>query len=210
MPKVTDEHLEAKREVILHAAIACFARDGFHKTKMSDIAEMAGVSDGLAYRYFSGKEEIIQAAVQMATGMRDPVDPETLDHEDVDSMIELIYRSGFQRFDLPDRRTTVGVRMRSWSEGLENDEVREQVVSRWHKYGPVDAEVWSRAQASGRVDGDLDPEAITQVMMAIHDGLDLRWALDPTFDIEGCREVVIALIKGQFRTEGASDREEEK
>lgn len=202
MPKVTEEHLEAKREVILHAAIACFARDGFHKTKMSDIAEMAGVSDGLAYRYFSGKDEIIQEAVQMATGSRDPVDPETLDHEDVDSMIDLVYRSGFQRFGLPDRKTTVGVRMRSWSESLENEEVRDQVVGRWRKYEPVDRDVWTRAQAKGWVAKDLDPGAITQVMMAIHDGLDLRWALDPTIDIEGCRDVLIAMVKGHFRTDG--------
>lgn len=202
MPKVTEEHLEAKREVILHAAIACFARDGFHRTKMSDIAEMAGVSDGLAYRYFSGKDEIIQEAVQMATGSTERIDVESLDDEDIDSMIDLVYRAGFLRFDMSGRKTTVGLRMRSWSEALENEEVRDQVVGRWRKYQPVDEEVWSKAQADGWVSDGLDPKAITEVMMAIHDGMDLRWALDPTLDVEGCRDVVIALLKGQFRIDG--------
>jgi AcrR family transcriptional regulator len=198
MPKVTDEHLEAKREIILHAAIACFARDGFHKTKMTDIAEMAGVSDGLAYRYFSGKEEIIQEAIQLVTGRTDPLDLESFDDEDVSSMIDLIVGSEFQRFDLPGRMTTVGLRIQSWSEALENEEVRDQVVGRWDRYQPVTSRMWSKAQSQGLVSQDLDAVAVDQVFMAIHDGLDVRWALDPKVDIDACREVVLALMKGRF------------
>lgn len=199
MPRVPDEHLEAKRKIILHAAIACFARDGFHKTKMSDIAEMAGVSDGLAYRYFSGKEEIIREAVQMATGPGESLD---LEDEDVDSMIDLVSGIGFQRFDMAGRKTTVGLRMRSWSEALEDEAVREQVIARWNKHVPVDEKVWSRAQAEGLVSDDLDPKAIALVMMALHDGLDLLWALHPRVDIEGCRDVVVAMVRGDFRVDG--------
>lgn len=198
MPKVTDEHLEAKREIILHAAIACFARDGFHKTKMTDIAEMAGVSDGLAYRYFSGKEEIIQEAIQLVTGTTEPFDLESLDEDDVGAMIDLTVGSEFQRFDLPGRKTTVGLRIQSWSEALENEEVRDQVVSRWDRYQPVTMQMWTKAQSQGLVSQDLDPEAVDQVFMAIHDGLDVRWALDQDFDVNACRDVVLALMKGRF------------
>lgn len=198
MPKVSEEHLEAKREIILHAAIACFARDGFHKTKMSDIAEMAGVSDGLAYRYFSGKEEIVQEAIQLVTGNSDPFDLEALDEDDIAAMIDLTVGSEFQRFDLPGRKTTVGLRMQSWTEALENDEVREQVVGRWDRYQPVTTEMWSRAQDQGLVSEDLDPIAVDHVFMAIHDGLDVRWAFDPEIDVEACRAVVLALMKGRF------------
>jgi len=198
MPKVTDEHLEAKREIILHAAIACFARDGFHKTKMSDIAEMAGVSDGLAYRYFSGKEEIIQEAIQLVTGTTETFDLESLDEDDVGAMIDLTVGSEFQRFDLPGRKTNVGLRMQSWSEALENEEVRDQVVSRWDKYQPVTVQMWTKAQSQGLVPRDLDPEAVDQVFMAIHDGLDVRWALDQDIDVSAWRDVVLALMKGRF------------
>jgi AcrR family transcriptional regulator len=200
MPKVTEKHREAKREIILHAAIACFARDGFHKTKMSDIADMAGVSDGLAYRYFSGKEEIIQEAVQLVTGSREPVDLETLDDDDVQAMIDLVHRSEFQRFALPERKTTVGLRMQSWSEALENEEVRDQVVGRWARYEPVTVQMWSKARSTGLISEAVDPEAVSQVMMAIHDGLDLRWALDKDIDVEAWGEVVRALLNGQFWT----------
>ncbi len=37
MPKVTDAHLEARRQQILDAASACFARQGFHQTSIQDL-----------------------------------------------------------------------------------------------------------------------------------------------------------------------------
>ena len=37
MPKVTEAHLEARREQILDAAAECFARKGFHRSTMHDI-----------------------------------------------------------------------------------------------------------------------------------------------------------------------------
>jgi AcrR family transcriptional regulator len=197
MPRVSEKHLEAKREIILYAALACFARDGFHKTRMSDIAEMAGVSDGLAYRYFSSKDEIIQEAVQLVTGSGAPVDLDTLDGE-IDATIDMVYGAAVQRFTMPGRETTVGLRMRSWSEALENDEVRAQVLARWAKYTPVEEEIWSRARNQGRLAEELDPQAVALVMQAIHDGLDLRWALDPSIDVEACYDVVLAMVRGRF------------
>jgi AcrR family transcriptional regulator len=204
MPKVSEEHLEAKREIILHAALACFARDGFHKTKMSDIADMAGVSDGLAYRYFSSKDEIIQEAVQLVTRSGEPVDLDTLDG-DIDATLDMVYGAAVQRFSMPGRETTVGLRMRSWSEALENDEVREQVLARWAKYMPVEEQIWSRARNQGRLAEELDPQAVARVMQAIHDGLDLRWALDPSIDVAACYDVVLAMIQGRFNPDEEDD-----
>ena len=48
-----------KRRVILDAAIRVFARQGFHSTRVSDIADEAGVAYGLVYHYFNSKEEIL-------------------------------------------------------------------------------------------------------------------------------------------------------
>jgi TetR/AcrR family fatty acid metabolism transcriptional regulator len=48
-----------KRRNILDAAIRVFARQGFHSTRVSDIADEAGVAYGLVYHYFESKEEVL-------------------------------------------------------------------------------------------------------------------------------------------------------
>jgi TetR/AcrR family transcriptional regulator, transcriptional repressor of aconitase len=61
VPKVSEEHLDARRRQIVDAAIVCFARDGFHRATMQDICREARLSPGAIYRYFSGKDEIVEA-----------------------------------------------------------------------------------------------------------------------------------------------------
>jgi TetR/AcrR family transcriptional regulator, fatty acid metabolism regulator protein len=51
---------EEKRRVILDAAVRVFARNGFHGSRVGDIAEEAGVAHGLLYHYFSSKDEVLQ------------------------------------------------------------------------------------------------------------------------------------------------------
>ena len=46
---------------ILDAAVACFAKRGFHQASMHDISAEAGISVGLIYRYFQNKEAVIAA-----------------------------------------------------------------------------------------------------------------------------------------------------
>ena len=48
-----------KRSAILEATLDLISERGFHNTPMSLIAKTAGVSTGIVYHYFSGKEELI-------------------------------------------------------------------------------------------------------------------------------------------------------
>jgi TetR/AcrR family fatty acid metabolism transcriptional regulator len=48
-----------KRRVILDAAIHVFAREGFHRCRVSDIAKEANVAYGLVYHYFRSKDEVL-------------------------------------------------------------------------------------------------------------------------------------------------------
>ena len=63
MPKVTEEHVEARRRQILSAALRCFAREGFHRATMQDIFREADLSPGAVYSYFNGKDELMMAIV---------------------------------------------------------------------------------------------------------------------------------------------------
>ena len=53
-----------KRERILSAALELFAERGFHGTAVPLVAEKAGVGAGTIYRYFDGKEALVNAIYQ--------------------------------------------------------------------------------------------------------------------------------------------------
>jgi AcrR family transcriptional regulator len=60
----TESRTHAQRERILSAAQACFVKYGFHAASMATIAETAGMSPGLIYRYFENKNAIILAIIE--------------------------------------------------------------------------------------------------------------------------------------------------
>lgn len=59
-----EARIEAQRERILSASQESFIEHGFHAASMASIAEKAGMSAGLIYRYFANKNAIILAIVQ--------------------------------------------------------------------------------------------------------------------------------------------------
>ena len=55
---------ERTRRRILQAAASCFAAKGFSRTTVEEIAATAGVSKGLVYHHFRGKELILEALLE--------------------------------------------------------------------------------------------------------------------------------------------------
>lgn len=58
------ERIQAQKERILAAAQSCFVESGFHAASMATIAETAGMSPGLIYRYFENKNVIILEIIE--------------------------------------------------------------------------------------------------------------------------------------------------
>jgi TetR/AcrR family transcriptional regulator, fatty acid metabolism regulator protein len=59
LSKLSTEQKEDKRGQILRAAVTVFARKGFHHSRISEIAEEAGVASGTIYLYFRNKDDIL-------------------------------------------------------------------------------------------------------------------------------------------------------
>ncbi|HEY7022744.1 MAG TPA: TetR/AcrR family transcriptional regulator [Ktedonobacterales bacterium] len=55
---------EERQKQILDAAITEFARNGFHATRMEDIARASGLSKGAVYLYYKSKDAIIAALLR--------------------------------------------------------------------------------------------------------------------------------------------------
>ncbi len=62
-PSSRQSHSQQKRERILDAARSCFGARGFAGATVEAIASGAGVSNGLLYQFFRGKEELFQVVV---------------------------------------------------------------------------------------------------------------------------------------------------
>src|ERR671935_2880554 len=60
---------EGRRRQILDAAVRAFAQKGYHASRVSDIAEEAGVAYGLVYHYFESKEAVLEAIFRDTWGM---------------------------------------------------------------------------------------------------------------------------------------------
>jgi len=104
-PKVTEAHLESRREQILDAAFTCFAHRGFHTTTMHEICAEAGLSAGAIYSYFSSKNEIIGATVLRCLQVSGPMVEETLERDDTLAVIGALADIGFDQFRQADAAT---------------------------------------------------------------------------------------------------------
>jgi AcrR family transcriptional regulator len=61
VPKIAESARTARREQIIAAGLACFARTGYYATTMADVAAEAQLSKGTPYLYFESKAALFLA-----------------------------------------------------------------------------------------------------------------------------------------------------
>ena len=66
--KKRQRNKDPKRDSILSAAVQAFMQEGYDKTSMDKIAEVAGASKRTVYNHFTSKEELFQAVVEKFLG----------------------------------------------------------------------------------------------------------------------------------------------
>lgn len=63
--KRREEVKQFRRRQIMDASLRLFDEKGFRETTIKDIAEAAGISSGLIYRYFKSKDEILESYAEL-------------------------------------------------------------------------------------------------------------------------------------------------
>jgi AcrR family transcriptional regulator len=173
MPKVSEAHLAARRRQILDAAARCFAREGFHRTSMQDIVRESGISAGLVYRYFTGKDDVIAAIV-------------TEWHDQRESIQNVAGYLGYLRsVGEADQASRLRLGVQVWAEALRNPAIL--ALSRRNVDDP-------RAAAANLLSDVADPDAMARVLIAIYQGLVLQTAWDETVDNEAFVRAVGLLL----------------
>ena len=167
---------QEQRTNILNAAKEVFAQKGSAAT-MVDIADKAGVSQGLAYRYFSSKEEIFSILFR-----------ETIEStKEYDQIIKQLPGTSSERLEkivtrlLEMRKERPGYyqlvyQMLSTAETPK--EFREAATRRGIVLRKEMRKLLIEGQKAGKIAND-DPDQLLEAIMGVIDGLWRRIAYDP-------------------------------
>lgn len=196
--KATTDRLESRREQLLQAAIACFARDGFHQTTMADIASEAGITAAAIYRYFPSKEDIVDASARARRQDRAARFLPAQQTDDAAQALEEVLTAYWERLVQPDDSILLDVQL--LSEALRSPRVRASVLTSWDDVTRRLEEIIQRGQADGKIDPDLEPNATARLFVAAFIGTLIQKALDP--DVDVLRSA--AVLKSLYRNRGAS------
>ncbi len=193
MPKVTDAYLEAKKEQILEAAAACFAKNGFHQTTMQDICREAKLSAGAVYRYFSGKEEIIETIVEGGRRYSEAIIQTARALPETHQVLNHLADNFFAFLDNPDSQTAIRTEINIASEALRDPRVLDMVRLGFDMVRTSFADIVGEAQKRGDMTSTLDPDAVARVLISLYRGLMYQKAIDPNVDVKKYVAVVKSL-----------------
>ena len=202
MPKVVPEYLEQRRQQILDAAAVCFARTGFHPTTMQDICREADLSPGAVYRYFPSKESIIQAMCDHGGTSNRGKDMQFIDSaleqgSTLDSLNFLI-DAFFVELDTVHSQTDCILRVELIAEAPRNEHVRQWLTRDLMAIRGRFAQLIASGQTAGHVDPDLEPESVSQVMVALFHGFITQKLIDPEMDVHDYARVMRSMFGGRF------------
>jgi len=191
---------EEKRRQILDAAVRTFARNGYHATRVGDIAEDAGVAYGLVYHYFSSKEDVLESIFRetwtdLLEAIRDVEESEDLATEQLRQVTAILLRSWRRQPDL------VRVLVR---EVARSPEVQRRVDEIGEVFSALERIV-ARGQAQGEFRPDVDARLASWLLYGAIEEILTGWVLgqlpDGDDEVGKAERTVLSLV-----TEGLAPR----
>jgi AcrR family transcriptional regulator len=172
VPKVSQEHREARREQILEGARRCFARHGYEGATVARLEQEIGLSRGAIFNYFDSKWDLFYALAERDTARGLQIFAE----EGVDALVRHVAEES------PDwLRTDPGAR-EQWAQRAPEQERRA-------------LERMQELQANGQVRNDIDADEIGTFIGLILDGLVSRRAFGFPTNVDPLLKLVHAAIE---------------
>jgi TetR/AcrR family transcriptional regulator, transcriptional repressor of aconitase len=177
VPKVSQDHLDARREQILDGARKAFAEHGYEGATVARLEEATGLSRGAIFHYFENKQDLfVEAALEMnrkfgdilvERGLSDTV--RAIAEENPEWLAVLIETESKLRHD-PDflRRFEAKV-------PAEGDRMHDWFAER---------------QAGGTLRGDIPAVELARFATAVINGLALRVASEDPFDVDAMLQLL--------------------
>ena len=205
MPRVSAEHLAARRQQILDAARRCFVTDGFHATSMQQVISEAGLSVGAVYRYFPSKSDLIVGiAEQMAAG----IGAQLLALADApDRSLVDVMEGAIGVVDAntgPDGVLLMAVQV--WAEAQRDPVLRDLAQKIYGKIIETWVDIAERAAGRGELPPGADPRTIGPPLAAMVVGYGLLKLLTGKVDVTTYRAGVRALLDSPPTGDSTLDR----
>ena len=199
MPRVSPEHLDARRRQILDAARRCFIKNGFHATSMQDVLTEADLSAGAVYRYFRGKEEIIAAIADGALAEIRASVADVLVADPLPSLEDVVGRIIAVVGRLDSTQELANLAIQVWAEALRSPALAESVAETLHGVRRVLADVVATYAERGLMSPDVPPMSVAKVLTGMTPAFAVQRALLGDVDEQEFRDGLRALLADQFR-----------
>ncbi len=193
-PKVTEEYKQTVREVILQAAEDLFACKGYHETSMDDIVKESGLSKGAIYGYFDSKQEIFLALSDKCieselVAMRSAFSPNDSASKKLEKSAE-IHLDGIGR-SVEFCRMSVECRI----EAPRIESLQQRMENRYEMVHNFIAEMVREGIRKGEFRHDIDPDAVSSIIHATLDGLNLhRATTGKDFDLKKFKTTFLTVL----------------
>ena len=198
MPKVSEQHREARRDQIVDAALRCFSTRGFQRTSMADIIAESGLSAGAIYGHFDSKQHLSLAVAKRILGNRMVEFGERVEQTGQlpppSAMLRLMMTG------LTGEVRDIAILVQLWGEGVTDPEMAGMI-------GPIFQEVrgvmgpyltrWAierRGLGTGAAAAWADD--LVPVFLGLGQGYIIQSALLPGFDSEAYFHGVASLLDG--------------
>ena len=186
---------EKRKTEIVDAAARVFSRKGFSGARMDDIVKETGLSKGLLYWYFKGKDAIIVAI------MRRLIEPTLkragdLAHAEGSARKRLLGFGDSVIKEVEVMQKIMPITFEFYSLAFRNRIVR----SAFGEFFRVFIQSLRAILEQGIADGEfrsVDPDAASKALMAIYEGSLLLWVFDRTLvDLTNVKTAVELFIQG--------------
>lgn len=179
----------ARQQQIVDAAIEVFATQGFRASSLREVAARVGLSQAGLLHHFGSKEALL-VAVLASREQRSRTLGEGLAAADALRQLaqESVANPGLIRLFtvLSAEATDPDHPAHGW------------MVTRYAETRAEFTAAVRRLQEAGGADPDVDPEVIARQAVAVFDGLQLQWLLDPTTDLAGAVESYIETLLAAY------------
>ena len=193
-PKMPEEYFELRKQQILMAAWKCFSEKGFQETTMRDISQSLGLSTGAVYRYFKGKDAILETLQAVSrennTQLFAAMDGEGSARE----AIRVLFKTHFENSTAEELRLSARANLMLLMEAIKHEHIRELFQPLYQDLVANVSRSIRKGVEGGEFEADLNPEALTHYLYALLTGIQLQIALIDGLDVTALYEGIEDLL----------------